>query len=81
MEQDFETLCETIKKTAFKVTRVGQLVAQGSFQDDLVFHLELLIFLLRRLRQSVTVWLISWRKSVWKRAGAPGTTAALALVK
>ncbi|MCD8022347.1 MAG: DUF711 family protein, partial [Lachnospiraceae bacterium] len=25
---DFETLCETIKKTAFKVTRVGQLVAQ-----------------------------------------------------
>lgn len=26
--QDFETLCETIKRTAFKVTRVGQLVAQ-----------------------------------------------------
>jgi hypothetical protein len=25
---DFETLCETIKKTAFKVTRVGQLVAK-----------------------------------------------------
>ena len=25
--KDFETLCETIKKTAFKVTRVGQLVA------------------------------------------------------
>ena len=25
---DFETLCETIKKTAFKITRVGQLVAQ-----------------------------------------------------
>ena len=24
----FETLCETIKKTAFKITRVGQLVAQ-----------------------------------------------------
>ncbi|MBQ3672666.1 MAG: DUF711 family protein, partial [Kiritimatiellae bacterium] len=25
---DFETLCETVKKTAFKITRVGQLVAQ-----------------------------------------------------
>ncbi len=25
---DFEVLCETIKKTAFKITRVGQLVAQ-----------------------------------------------------
>src|SRR5690606_31004131 len=26
--KDFETLCETVKKTAFKITRVGQLVAQ-----------------------------------------------------
>ena len=26
--KSFEVLCETIKKTAFKVTRVGQLVAQ-----------------------------------------------------
>ena len=26
--KDFETLCETVKKTAFKVTRVGQLVAR-----------------------------------------------------
>ena len=26
--ESFEVLCETIKKTAFKVTRVGQLVAQ-----------------------------------------------------
>lgn len=25
---DFQTLCEMIKRTAFKVTRVGQLVAQ-----------------------------------------------------
>ena len=25
---DFETLCEVVKKTAFKITRVGQLVAQ-----------------------------------------------------
>ena len=26
--ESFEVLCETIKKTAFKITRVGQLVAQ-----------------------------------------------------
>ncbi|EKC77605.1 protein containing DUF711 [human gut metagenome] len=26
--KDFEFLCETIKRTAFKITRVGQLVAQ-----------------------------------------------------
>ena len=25
---DFETLCETIKRTAFKITRIGQLIAQ-----------------------------------------------------
>lgn len=28
VEKIFEVLCETIKKTAFKVTRVGQLVAK-----------------------------------------------------
>ena len=27
-DADFETLCEVVKKTAFKITRVGQLVAQ-----------------------------------------------------
>ena len=26
--ENFEVLCETIKKTAFKVTRVGQIVAK-----------------------------------------------------
>lgn len=29
---DFETLCETVKKTAFKITRVGQLVAKEASQ-------------------------------------------------
>ena len=28
---DFEVLCDTIKKTAFKVTRVGQLSCRRSF--------------------------------------------------
>ena len=30
--ENFEVLCETIKRTAFKVTRVGQLVAQEASQ-------------------------------------------------
>ena len=25
---DFETVCETVKRTAFKITRVGQLIAK-----------------------------------------------------
>ena len=63
--EDFETLCEMIKRTAFKVTRVGQLVAREASRC-LVFHLELWIFPLRLLLQSVTVWLRSWKKSVLK---------------
>ena len=34
--ENFEVLCETIKKTAFKVTRVGQLVADGQMQRQRV---------------------------------------------
>ena len=44
--KDFETLCEMIKRTAFKVTRVGQLVAQEAsrrlgvrFGPGVCFHL------------------------------------------
>ena len=46
--KDFEFLCETIKRTAFKITRVGQLVAQ--------------------------------EKIGLEQVGAPGTTAALAML-
>ena len=31
--ENFEVLCETIKKTAFKITRVGQLVAQEASEE------------------------------------------------
>ncbi len=34
--ENFEVLCETIKKTAFKVTRVGQLVAKEEAIGDSV---------------------------------------------
>ena len=32
--KNFEFLCETIKRTAFKITRVGQLVAQEASADS-----------------------------------------------
>ena len=64
--ESFEVLCETIKKTAFKITRVGQLVAQeaslaptpaiGDSVADILEEIGL------------------------EHAGAPGTTAALALL-
>ena len=57
--KNFEVLCETIKKTAFKVTRVGQLVAQ-----DLVFLLVLLTCLLRQHQRLVIVLQIFSVKSV-----------------
>ncbi len=41
--EDFEILCEMIKRTAFKVTRVGQLVARRLLRC-LAFHLVLWIF-------------------------------------
>lgn len=46
----FEELCETIKKTAFKVTRVGQLVAERH-RRDLAFRSESSICHWHRLRQ------------------------------
>ena len=52
---DFETLCETIKKTAFKITRVGQLVARR-LRVGLVFRLASLISLLPRRRPLGTPW-------------------------
>ena len=36
--ENFEVLCETIKKTAFKVTRVGQLVAQEASKATISFY-------------------------------------------
>ena len=36
--ENFEVLCETIKKTAFKITRVGQLVAQGTLHKRSTPH-------------------------------------------
>ncbi|MFR3320996.1 MAG: PFL family protein [Lachnospiraceae bacterium] len=76
----FEVLCETIKKTAFKVTRVGQLVAQeASRRLGVPFGIvDLSLAPTPAIGDSVAD--IPCKKSAWNHAGAPGTTAALALL-
>ena len=77
--KDFETLCETIKKTAFKVTRVGQLVAQeASKRLNVPFGIvDLSLAPTPAIGDSVAEIL---QKIGLERTGAPGTTAALALL-
>lgn len=50
-------IADVIKKTAFKITRMGQLVAQQA-SKDLMYHSVLLTFLLHLLLQLVTQLLI-----------------------
>jgi uncharacterized protein (UPF0210 family) len=76
---NFETLCETIKKTAFKVTRVGQLVAQeASRRLGVPFGIiDLSLAPTPAIGDSVADILC---EIGLEYAGAPGTTAALALL-
>jgi len=76
---DFETLCETIKKTAFKITRVGQLVAQeASRMLNIPFGIvDLSLAPTPAVGDSVAEIL---EEIGLEYAGAPGTTAALALL-
>ena len=77
--EDFETLCETIKKTAFKVTRVGQLVAkEASDRLGVPFGIvDLSLAPTPAIGDSVADILCEMGL---EKAGAPGTTAALALL-
>lgn len=77
--QDFGVLCETIKKTAFKVTRVGQLVAQeASRRLDVPFGIvDLSLAPTPAVGDSVAEIL---EEIGVEKVGAPGTTAALALL-
>ena len=77
--KDFEVLCETIKKTAFKITRVGQLVAQeASKRLDIPFGIiDLSLAPTPAIGDSVAEIL---EEIGLERVGAPGTTAALALL-
>lgn len=77
--EDFGTLCETIKKTAFKVTRVGQLVAQeASRRLNVPFGIiDLSLAPTPAVGDSVAEIL---EEIGLESVGAPGTTAALALL-
>lgn len=78
-DSDFETLCEKIKKTAFKITRLGQLVAQeASRRLNIPFGIvDLSLAPTPEVGDSIAEILESMGL---ERVGAPGTTAALALL-
>ena len=77
--KDFEFLCETIKRTAFKITRVGQLVAQeASKRLGLPFGIiDLSLAPTPAVGDSVGEVL---EKMGLVQVGGPGTTAALAML-
>ncbi len=77
--ENFEVLCETIKKTAFKITRVGQLVAkEASEKLGIPFGIiDLSLAPTPAVGDSVAEIL---EEIGLEYAGAPGTTAALAML-
>jgi len=77
--ENFEVLCETIKKTAFKITRVGQLVAQEASKR---LHVPFgIIDLSLAPTPSVGDSVADILEEIGlESVGAPGTTAALALL-
>ena len=77
--QDFEVLCETIKKTAFKVTRVGQLFAkEASKRLGVPFGIvDLSLAPTPAVGDSIADIM---HEMGLEYAGAPGTTAALAIL-
>ena len=77
--ENFEVLCETVKKTAFKITRVGQLVAQeASRRLNVPFGIiDLWLAPTPAVGDSIADILEAMGL---ESVGAPGTTAALALL-
>ena len=77
--ENFEVLCETVKKTAFKVTRVGQLVArEAADRLGVPFGIvDLSLAPTPAVGDSVARILEGMGL---ERVGAPGTTAALAIL-
>ncbi|MDR1966206.1 MAG: PFL family protein, partial [Synergistaceae bacterium] len=76
---DFETLCETVKRTAFKITRVGQLVAQeASRRLNVPFGvIDLSLAPTPAAGDSIAEIL---QEMGLEQPGAPGTTAAVAIL-
>ena len=77
--RDFEFLCETIKRTAFKITRVGQLVAQEASRRLGVPFGIIDLSLAPTPARGDSVAQILETIGVGQ-VGGPGTTAALALL-
>ena len=77
--KDFGELCEIIKKTAFKITRIGQLVAkEASKALNIPFGIiDLSLAPTPAIGDSIALCLESMGL---ERVGAPGTTAALAIL-
>ena len=77
--ENFEVLCETIKKTAFKVTRVGQLVAkEASKRLNVPFGIvDLSLAPTPAVGDSIADII---HEMGMEYAGAPGTTAAVAIL-
>ncbi|TQS83077.1 MAG: hypothetical protein A3Q59_02870 [Methanomethylophilus alvi] len=77
--ESFEVLCETIKKTAFKITRVGQLVAkEASKRLNTPFGIvDLSLAPTPAVGDSIADII---QEMGMERCGAPGTTAALAIL-
>lgn len=78
-EGDFEMLCETVKKTAFKITRVGQIVAQEAARRLKVPFGIIDLSLAPTPAVGDSVGEI-FQEMGLECAGAPGTTAALAIL-
>ncbi|MEF9878220.1 MAG: PFL family protein [Clostridia bacterium] len=77
--QPFDVLAETIKRTAFKITRVGQLVAQEAAKRlGVPFGIVDLSLAPTPARGDSVAYILS--EMGLEMTGAPGTTAALAML-
>ena len=77
--QPFDVIAETIKRTAFKITRVGQLVAREASQRlGIPFGIVDLSLAPTPARGDSVAHILT--EMGLEMAGAPGTTAALALL-
>jgi len=76
---DFETLCEKIKQTSFKITRVGQMVAKEAAKNlGAAFGIiDLSLAPTPAIGDSIAE---IFEEMGLEYAGAPGTTAALAIL-
>ncbi|MDO4219502.1 MAG: PFL family protein [Synergistaceae bacterium] len=77
--EDFETLCETVKRTAFKITRLGQLFAQeASARLGVPFGIIDLSLAPTPARGDSIAEIV--QEMGIEQVGAPGTTAAIAIL-